>query len=271
MNAVTLPKHKAKKYLGQNFILDPSIAESIVSFAGCIKGYDVIEVGPGLGTMTQAIIKSGVNKLIAIEKDKSLSAVHSELEKVYPNYQCIYQDVLNTDIPNLGLKTPIKMIANLPYNISVILLLKLLDSIHMFEGLTLMFQKEVANRIVAAPGTKGYSTLSVLVQLLCDVEKVADFPPEVFSPSPKVHSSVVNIVPLKTPRAIVDYQYLCSVLKMLFHCKRKTIINVLKSRLKDSVAILEACGIDSDTRAETLSIEKLCILSNYLQARSITP
>ncbi|WP_169193163.1 16S rRNA (adenine(1518)-N(6)/adenine(1519)-N(6))-dimethyltransferase RsmA, partial [Anaplasma platys] len=189
MNTVTSRKHRAKKSLGQNFILAPSIGENIVSFAGCIEGYDIIEVGPGLGTMTQAIIKGGVRKLVSIEKDESLAAVHNKLEKAYPSYKCIYQDILDIDIRSLELNPPIKMIANLPYNISVVLLLKLLDSIQMFEKLTLMFQKEVANRIVAVPGTKGYSTLSVLVQLLCSVEKVADFPPEVFSPAPKVHSS----------------------------------------------------------------------------------
>lgn len=150
---MTLIKHRAKKSLGQNFILDPSIAENIVALAGGIEGYDVIEVGPGLGMMTQVILKSRVNTLISIEKDESLTEVHSKLEKVYPNYKCIYEDVLDTNIRNLGLKPPIKMIANLPYNISVVLLLKLLDTIDLFESFTLMFQKEVADRITAVPGT----------------------------------------------------------------------------------------------------------------------
>ena len=258
-------RYRTRKSLGQNFLSDPHIAERIISYAGNITGCSVIEVGPGLGIMTKLILSKGVKKLVAIEKDKRLMAVHNKLQESYPEYECIFEDILETDIENLTSKTPTKMIANLPYNISVVLLLKLLEHIHNYEKLILMFQKEVALRLVALPRTKSYSILSVLVQLLCDVRKVEDLPPEVFTPSPKVFSSVVEITPLQSLRYSVDYKYLRQVLKLLFHCKRKNIRNVLKLYVKDIDSILKKCSIPHDVRAESLSVEEICALSNSLQ------
>ncbi|MDB1135709.1 16S rRNA (adenine(1518)-N(6)/adenine(1519)-N(6))-dimethyltransferase RsmA [Candidatus Anaplasma sp. TIGMIC] len=259
-------RYRARKSLGQNFILDSAIAEQIVSYAGCLRGCNVIEVGPGLGVMTRSILEKGVHKLTAIEKDKRLVHVHKSLEEEYPEYECMYQDILCTDIESLVAYKPTKMISNLPYNISVILLLKLVQHIHSFEKLVLMFQKEVAERLTANPGQKCYAVLSILIQLFCDVKKVADFPPEVFTPAPKVHSSVVDITPLKTPRFTVDYLYFVQFLKKIFQCKRKTIRNSLRSFTNHWCDVLAACNINPDTRAESLTIEQLCMLSNSLQA-----
>ncbi|MFV9878247.1 MAG: 16S rRNA (adenine(1518)-N(6)/adenine(1519)-N(6))-dimethyltransferase RsmA [Anaplasma ovis] len=259
-------RHKAYKSLGQNFILDPLIAEEIVSYAGRIEGYHVIEVGPGFGTMTEVILRGKVASLLAVEKDRRLSPIHQSLMKKHPNYRYIEHDVLEINLEAM-VSTPSKMIANLPYNISVILLLKMLSYIHNFEKLTLMFQKEVAERLVAKPGTKSYSTLSVLVQLLCDVEKVKDLQPCVFSPPPKVCSSIVNITPLGALRFPVDYQYMLKMLKKAFGCKRKTMRNALGLSRQEFDALLAACEIPPSTRAENLSVEQLCMVSNFLQSR----
>ncbi|MGN7678488.1 MAG: 16S rRNA (adenine(1518)-N(6)/adenine(1519)-N(6))-dimethyltransferase RsmA [Anaplasma sp.] len=262
-----IPKLKASKSLGQNFIIDPVIAERVVSHAGEIAGYNVIEIGPGLGAITKIILDKDVKSLIAIEKDEKLSHLHKEeLEKKYPHYKFIQQDALEVQIEELSVP-PSKVVANLPFNISVILLLKLLRYIHRFEGLTLIFQKEVADRIVAHPGTKGYSILSVLVQLLCDVEKVEDLQPSVFYPVPKVCASILNILPLKSPRFQVDYSYMTKVLKQIFGHRRKTVRNSLKCSTQDFDAILEMCNMSALARPENLSIEQLCIISNFLQSR----
>ncbi|MFV9839137.1 MAG: 16S rRNA (adenine(1518)-N(6)/adenine(1519)-N(6))-dimethyltransferase RsmA [Aaplasma endosymbiont of Hyalomma asiaticum] len=258
-------RHRTRKSLGQNFLSDPHIAGRIVSYAGNIKDHNIVEVGPGLGIMTKIILNKGVKKLVAIEKDKRLIAVHNRLQDAYPEYECIFEDILEADIEDLTSKTPTKMIANLPYNISVVLLLKLLGHIRNYEKLILMFQREVASRLVALPRTKSYSILSVLVQLLCDVRKIEDLPPEVFTPSPKVFSSVVEITPLPAQRYSVDYKHLQKVLKLLFHCKRKNIRNVLKLYVKDIDSVLQKCSIPHDIRAESLSVKEICTLSNSLQ------
>ena len=259
-------RHKAYKSLGQNFILDPLIAEEIVSYAGRIEGYHIIEVGPGFGTMTEVILRGKVASLLAIEKDCRLSPIHKSLMKKHPNYRYIEHDVLETNLEAM-VSTPSKMIANLPYNISVILLLKMLSYIHNFERLTLMFQKEVVERLVAKPGTKSYSMLSVLVQLLCDVEKVKDLQPCVFTPVPKVCSSIVNIKPLSALRFPVDYQYMLKMLKKAFGCKRKTMRNALELSHKEFDALLAKCEVPPSVRAENLSVEQLCAVSNFLQSR----
>ena len=260
--------HRAKKSLGQNFILDPSIAHRIVSYAGDIEDCTIIEIGPGLGILTEHILSKNPKKLIAIEKDHRLMHIHKALEEKYHDrYTCICDDVLNVDLKSMVYGIT-KIIANLPYNISVIFLLKILPYINVFNNLTLMFQKEVADRIVAKPSTKSYSSLSVLVQLLCDVKAVEDFPPEVFTPSPKIHSSVLDITPLQTPKFNVSYTYLASMLKLLFTHKRKTIRNSLNSFLKnpeDCDNLLRKCGILPSLRAEYLTIEQLCNMSTLLQ------
>ncbi|KAB0453291.1 16S rRNA (adenine(1518)-N(6)/adenine(1519)-N(6))-dimethyltransferase RsmA [Anaplasma marginale] len=259
-------RHKAYKSLGQNFILDPSMAEKIVSYAGSIEGYNIIEVGPGFGTMTEVILRSKVASLLAIEKDRRLSPMHKGLMQKYPNYRYIEHDVLEINLETM-ISAPSKMIANLPYNISVILLLRMLKYIHNFEKLTLMFQKEVAERLVAKPGTKSYSILSVLVQLLCDVEKVKDLRPGAFSPPPKVCSSVVNITPLGNLRFPVDYSYMLKMLKKAFGCKRKTVRNALGLPHQEFDALLAECRIPPSVRTENLSVEQLCAVSNFLQSR----
>ncbi|MGN7661140.1 MAG: 16S rRNA (adenine(1518)-N(6)/adenine(1519)-N(6))-dimethyltransferase RsmA [Anaplasma sp.] len=261
-----IPKLKASKSLGQNFIVDPTIAERVVSHAGEMVGYNVIEIGPGLGAITEILLGRDVKSLVAIEKDKKLSHLHKGLEKKYPHYKFIRQDALEVQMEELSVP-PSKVVANLPFNISVILLLKLLKYIHRFEGLTLIFQKEVADRIVAQPSTKGYSMLSVLVQLLCDVEKVEDLQPGVFYPVPKVCASVLNILPLKAPRFQVDYSYIAKILKQIFGHRRKAVRNSLKCSAQDFDAILEMCNMSALARPENLSIEQLCAISNFLQSR----
>ncbi|MCU7611679.1 16S rRNA (adenine(1518)-N(6)/adenine(1519)-N(6))-dimethyltransferase RsmA [Anaplasma capra] len=263
-------KHKARKSLGQHFILESSIAERIVSHAGDIEGRNIIEVGPGLGIMSEAILKSKAKSLVSIEKDRRLLRIHESLMAKYPNYRYVQCDVLDIDLNTL-ISAPSKMIANLPYNISVTLLLKMLQYIHHFEGLTLMFQKEVADRLVAKPSTKSYSSLSALVQLLCDVEKVEDLHPGMFSPSPKVHSSVVNITPLGTTRFPVDYSYATKVLRKIFNYKRKTMRNSLELSAQEFDELLEVCKVSPSIRAENLSIKQLCEVSNFLQSRQYQP
>ncbi len=161
---------KPKKSLGQNFLLSQEVAKKVVDLAGDLEGFNVIEIGPGYGSLTREILKRNPKSLLSIEKDSNLVKQHNQLLNYYPKkYRIIQADALFITEKNL-IEHPVKVIANLPYNVSVALFLKWLNNINFFTSFTLTFQKEVANRIAAKPNSKNYGYLSIISQLLCDIK-----------------------------------------------------------------------------------------------------
>ncbi|CEI85459.1 16S rRNA (adenine(1518)-N(6)/adenine(1519)-N(6))-dimethyltransferase RsmA [Ehrlichia minasensis] len=253
-----------KKELSQCFISSTHITDQIVSYAGNISDYSIIEIGPGLGTMTYSILNKNPKKLISIEKDSRLLPIHKKIvDEFNGKYEFILSDALNIDLRNI-IEPPVKIIANLPYHIAIPLLMKWVNYIDFFTSFTLMFQKEVADRIVAQPNNKNYGTLSIFIQLLSNVQKMEDFGPEIFSPQPKVMSSVINIIVLSKPRFNVDHNKLSQVLKVTFGERRKMIRSTLKKLINNTDEILQSLNINNNLRPENLSIEQFCKIANSI-------
>jgi len=251
-----------RKALGQNFLLDENITHKIASVAGNLKGRRVIEIGPGPGGLTRAILDLGADEVIAIEMDKRCIVALENLHE--PRLSIFENDALKVDFSQfLNTDKPTKIIANLPYNIGTELLFKWLPLIDRIESMTLMFQKEVIDRIVAVPNTKDYGRLSIMVQWLANAKKAFDLPPHVFTPPPKVTSSVVHIVPKNVPLT-VEFKHMESLVKQAFSMRRK----MLKSTLKDiDTAILESTNIDPTRRAETLNVQEFIALAEHTALR----
>jgi 16S rRNA (adenine1518-N6/adenine1519-N6)-dimethyltransferase len=249
-----------KKNLGQNFILDQNITDNIVASSGLMGGQDVIEIGPGPGGLTRSILARNPAKLIVIEQDERCIEALEELRQYYPQLKIISGDALQINIRDLGLNNP-KIIANLPYNIGTALLLNWLDNIGSFESLTLMFQREVAQRIVAAPGGKDFGRLSVIAQLLCDAEMHFELGPEAFYPPPKVTSAVISLYPkkLQPPKDLLESVEL--VCKILFNQRRKMLRSTLKQLHPDIDALVKNSDILLTQRPEELSIDQFVQLA----------
>ncbi|WCR57853.1 16S rRNA (adenine(1518)-N(6)/adenine(1519)-N(6))-dimethyltransferase RsmA [Wolbachia endosymbiont of Ctenocephalides felis wCfeJ] len=256
---------KPKKTLGQNFILSNDITKRIVGLAGNLEDFNVIEIGPGYGALTREILACNPKSLLAIEKDSNLVKHHNQLLNEYKErYRIIEADALQVAEEEL-VERPIKIIANLPYNISVALFLKWLNSIKFFTSLTLMFQKEVADRIVAKPNSKDYGSLSMLSQLLCDIKKEFDIEPKEFFPRPKVHSSIITVKPLPTQRFAVNLEALKRLTRTVFAQRRKMLRNSLQSITDHVETILGNAKLSGNERPENLTIDQFCLLANGMQ------
>lgn len=251
---------RAKKSLGQNFLTDPNILQRIVQGAGSLEGRTVIEVGPGPGGLTREIIKYPCKEVILIEHDERCIAYLEELKAHFPGELTIlHKDALELSLHNFG-STPRIIIANLPYNISVPLLIQWLQHLDNFESLTLMFQKEVADRLMAAHDTPHFGRLSVMCQWKANVRKLFDLPPGAFLPSPKVTSTVVRLTP-RLPREDVSWDALEKVTKAAFSQRRKMLRSSLKRFCGASQILLEKANINPERRAESLSIKEFCTLA----------
>jgi 16S rRNA (adenine1518-N6/adenine1519-N6)-dimethyltransferase len=244
-----------KKSLGQNFLLDSNITDKVAKCAGNLDGIEVLEIGCGPGGLTQSILNFGAKKVVIIEMDKRCIDIIAKEFK--PNFgdriEIIEGDAIKID-ERKYLNKPCKIIANLPYNVATKLLFQWLEHADYFESMTLMFQREVADRICAKPKTKEYGRVSVMAQFLCEVKKNFDIKPTAFIPPPKVMSSVVTLVPRK--KALldgVDIERLSKVCEVLFGQRRKIIKSKLKS-LEISEAQASEIGISPNARAEELSI-----------------
>lgn len=241
-----------KKSLGQNFILNPEITARIASIAGDLSGATVVEVGPGPGGLTRAILDAGAKKVIAIEMDERCIKALNDMEE--DRLDVIYQDALNIDPHSfMELGERLCIISNLPYNIGTVLLFKWLPYMAHYQSFTLMFQKEVVNRIIASPNTKDYGRLSVMTQWVANVKKAFDLSPGVFTPPPKVTSSVVHITP-KVRLDNIPFRVMEKIVQLAFQQRRK----MLKSCLK-SINGEKLCGeasVDPSRRAESLSVEE---------------
>ena len=251
----------ARKSLGQHFLLDLNLCRRIARTAGDWAGdwgdVTVIEIGPGPGGLTRALLESGARKVLAVEKDSRCVAALRELSAAYPGrLEVIEADALGTDVQALT-SPPRRIVANLPYNIATPLLLGWLRRITDFDGLTLMFQKEVAGRLVAQPGGKAYGRLSVITQWLAEVRHEFNVSKQAFTPRPKVASSVVSVIPRPAPLVPADWQALEAVTAAAFGQRRK----MLRSSLKPLGLDLGTLGIEPTVRAEDLSVEEFCAIA----------
>lgn len=254
----------AKKQLGQNFLLDLNLTSKIARSAGDLTQCDVLEVGPGPGGLTRGLLAEGARRVLAVEKDARCMPALAEIGAFYPGrLEVINADALGLDI-SAHLTPPVRVIANLPYNIGTELLIRWLSPDEwppFWTSLTLMFQKEVAQRIVAKPGDKAYGRLALLAQWRTDPKIVLTLPPEAFSPAPKVHSAVVHLTRLEHPRFPANSAMLSRLTAMAFNQRRKMLRSSLKAMGPDIEARLEAVGIPPTARAEEISLERFCALS----------
>jgi len=249
-----------RKKLGQHFLFDLNLTRRIAAGAGDLTGVNVIEIGAGPGGLTRALVESGARHIWAVERDpRCLSALQDIAAVAGGRLTLIEADALSVDLATL-VPAPRRIVANLPYNIGTQLLLNWLADATAFESMTLMFQKEVADRLTAAPRSKNYGRLSVLAQWLCETEPLFDVNPSAFVPPPAVMSSVVRIVPRAVPLVAADQSALESVTRHAFGQRRK----MLRQSLKPigGAALLERAGIDPTARAEELSVEDFCALAN---------
>ena len=259
----------AKKSLGQNFLLDLNLTAKIARLAGDLSGSDVLEVGPGPGGLTRGLLAEGARHVLAIEKDPRCLPALAEIAEAYPGrLTVIGGDALAVD-PLAHLSPPIKVAANLPYNVGTELLVRWLtprDWPPFWDSLTLMFQREVAQRITARPGTKAYGRLAILAQWRSTPRIVLDLPPEAFSPPPKVNSAVVHLTALPEPRFPADPATLTRVVGSAFNQRRKMLRSALKSLHPDIEDILTSAGIAPTTRAEQVDLEAFCALARAFDA-----
>ncbi|WP_028028670.1 16S rRNA (adenine(1518)-N(6)/adenine(1519)-N(6))-dimethyltransferase RsmA [Gemmobacter nectariphilus] len=257
----------AKKQLGQNFLLDLNLTARIARSAGDLSGSDVLEVGPGPGGLTRGLLAEGARHVLAVEKDARCLPALAEIAEAYPGrLEVVNGDALEVDAA-ARLQAPVKIIANLPYNVGTELLVRWLTPPEwppFWQSLTLMFQKEVAERIVAKPGSSAYGRLALLAQWRCDARIVLTLPPEAFVPAPKVHSAVVQLTALPQPRYPADAKVLERVVAAAFNQRRKMLRSALKGLAPDIEARLTAAGIEPTRRAEEISLEGFCALAREL-------
>jgi 16S rRNA (adenine1518-N6/adenine1519-N6)-dimethyltransferase len=257
----------AKKSLGQNFLLDLNLTSKIARLAGDISGHDVLEVGPGPGGLTRGLLAAGARRVVALEKDPRCMAALSEISAAYPGRLDVFNaDALEFDMRG-QLTGPVRVVANLPYNVGTELLVRWLtpkDWPSFWSSLTLMFQKEVAERIIAKPGTKAYGRLGILAQWKSTPSVVMELPPEAFTPPPKVHSAVVHLEALAQPRFPAPAGLLSSTVAMAFNQRRKMLRSSLKSAAPDIETALRDAGLEPTARAEEISLEGFCALARRL-------
>ena len=260
---------RAKKALGQNFLLDLNLTAKIARLAGDMRACDVLEVGPGPGGLTRGLLAEGARRVLAIEKDERCLPALDQIAQAYPGrLEVISGDALKID-PLAHLTPPIRIAANLPYNVGTELLVRWLtppDWPPFWDSLTLMFQREVAERIVAQPGGKAYGRLALLAQWRAAPDIVMHLPPEAFSPAPKVSSAVVHLTALPEPRYPADPKVLERVVAMAFNQRRKMLRAALKGLAPDIQDRLVASGIAPTDRAETVSLEQFCALARNVAA-----
>lgn len=263
-----------KKY-GQNFLIDTRVLDKIITAAGITEEDCVLEIGPGIGTMTQYLAERA-GEVVAVEIDRSLIPILEETLSAYDNVTLINQDILKTDVKGLARERgkALKVVANLPYYITTPIIMGLFESHVPLQSITVMVQKEVAERMQAGPGTKDYGALSLAVQYYARPEIVAYVPQNCFIPRPKVGSSVVHLTRYDTPPVVVEEKLFFAMIRASFNQRRKTLVNGLvnASELQISrehiVRALEEMGLPATVRGETLTLEQFAGLCNLLFPRT---
>jgi len=258
---------KARKSLGQNFLLDLNLTAKIARQAGDMTECDVLEIGPGPGGLTRGLLSEGARRVLAIEKDKRCLPALAEIAEAYPDRLTVIEgDALEID-PLAHLTPPIRIAANLPYNVGTELLVRWLTPQEwppFWQSLTLMFQREVAERIVAKPGSKAYGRLALLAQWRADARIVLNLPPEAFTPPPKISSAVVHLTALPEPRFPADPDVLNRVVAAAFNQRRKMLRSALKGTAPDIEDRLRAAGLKPTERAEQVPLEGFCALAREI-------
>ncbi|MBO0588066.1 16S rRNA (adenine(1518)-N(6)/adenine(1519)-N(6))-dimethyltransferase RsmA [Sporosarcina sp. E16_8] len=265
-----------KKSLGQNFLIDPNILRNIISHAGLSEKTGVIEIGPGIGALTEHLARSA-GKVVAFEIDGRLLPVLEDTLSPYDNVTIVHQDILEADLlqvmqDHFADYEDVVVVANLPYYVTTPIIMKFLLGKVPVAGMVVMMQKEVADRITAVPGTKAYGSLSIAIQYYMDAEVAMIVPKTVFMPQPNVESAVLRLTRKETaPAKVIDEDFMFVVSRGSFVQRRKTILNNLQSslpngKLKKEVILkaFEQIGMDPGRRGETLSIEEFANLSNVL-------
>jgi 16S rRNA (adenine1518-N6/adenine1519-N6)-dimethyltransferase len=265
-----------KKSLGQNFLIDTNILKKIVSFANLTEDSGAIEIGPGIGALTEQLARTS-KKVVAFEIDQRLLPILNDTLSPYPNVKIIHNDVLEADVAEVIREEfndmdDIMVVANLPYYVTTPIIMKLLEEHLPIRGIVCMLQKEVADRISARPGTKDYGSLSIAVQYYTEAETVMIVPKTVFVPQPNVDSAVIRLTRREHPAvSVTDETFFFQVTRASFAQRRKTLLNNLTSQLpegkqkkEDILQALSASGIDPARRGETLSLEEFGRLSEEL-------
>ena len=260
----------AKKSLGQNFLLDLNLTAKIARMAGDLTGCDVLEIGPGPGGLTRGLLAEGARRVLAVEKDARCMPALVAIADAYPGrLQVLQGDAMALDLA-ARLTPPVKVVANLPYNVGTELLIRWLTPPvwpPFWSSLTLMFQKEVAERIVARPGSGAYGRLAILAQWRADARIVMTLPPEAFIPAPKVHSAVVHLTALPGPRFPADPAILSRVTQAGFGQRRKMLRASLRGLAPGIEALLESIGIPPTARAEEIPLEGFCAIARAIAGR----
>ena len=258
---------RAKKSLGQNFLLDLNLTSKIARYAGNLKQSDVLEIGPGPGGLTRSLLNEGARQVVSIEKDNRCIAALEEIQSLFPGRLKLLQgDALSMNVTQY-LSDPIKIIANLPYNIGTELLVRWLNSKNwpsFWQSMTLMFQKEVANRIVARPGSKAYGRLSVMSQWRCNTKIAFNIPATAFTPPPKVESAVVHFEALNKPKFPAEVDKLEFVVSKAFNQRRKMLRGALKGHFINVEEGLFSIGVLPTKRAENITVQEYCAMSQIL-------
>ena len=263
-----------QKKFGQNFLIDTHVLEKIISSAGITKDDFVLEIGPGIGTMTQYLCESA-REVMAVEIDKNLIPILSDTLSAYDNVTVVNEDILKLDIAKTAIDhndgKPIKVVANLPYYITTPIIMGLFESHVPLESITVMVQKEVADRMQAVPGTKDYGALSLAVQFYSKAEIVANVPPNCFMPRPNVGSAVIRLTCHKDrPVEVKNEAFMFRLIRASFNQRRKTLQNGLSNdrslnlSKEQIAAAIEKLGLSPTVRGETLSLEQFAELSNIL-------
>ena len=261
-----------QKRFGQNFLIDAHVLEKIVSAAGITKDDCVLEIGPGIGTMTQYLAESA-GQVIAVEIDTNLLPILADTLKDYSNVKVINQDILKVDINELVKEynngRPIKVVANLPYYITTPIIMGLFESNVPIDNITVMVQKEVADRMQVGPGSKDYGALSLAVQYYASPYIVANVPPNCFIPRPNVGSAVIRLTRYQEPVQVKDPKLMFKLIRASFNQRRKTLQNGLNNSPEISFSkeeitkAIESLGVSPSVRGEALSLEQFAQLANY--------
>ena len=255
----------ARHRLGQHFLLDLNLTGRIARAAGDLAAGTTIEIGPGPGGLTRALLAHGANLVIAVERDERCLPALAEISAAYPGrLQIIGGDALRIDAQRLG-APPRRIVANLPYNVATPLLLAWLAVAENFERMVLMFQREVADRLIAEPRSKDYGRLTIATQWRCQARRLFDIPPRAFTPPPKVTSSLVELTPRASPLAPADARLLERVVAAAFGQRRKMLRQSLRDLSTDPPALLAAAGIAETKRAEELSVVEFAALAEALR------
>jgi len=257
---------RARRSLGQNFLLDENLLDRIARAAGPLVGQHVVEIGPGPGGLTRALLRAGATRVTAIEKDpRAIAALNELARQAGGRLHVVEGDALTLDLAAYA-PPSVQIAGNLPFNIATTLLFHLLDQAAMISAMTLMFQREVAQRLIARPGSKDYGRLAIAVQWRCEAKRCFDIPARAFVPVPKVAATVVHLTVRQRPACPADADCLMQVTQAAFGQRRKSLRNALQALPVDASDLLAAAGIDPGLRAEAVDLAGFCALARAYAA-----